>query len=352
MDTNQARVGDWSTHPWVADAQATIRFGVGVSTGAGAHDWSHHLALVQEFEALGFDSHWLPDHPAYLFDCWGLLTALAVSTTRIRIGPLVSCVGYRSPIQLARHAADVDRLSGGRLILGLGNGWVASEFAQLGLPFPPARERAWMLAEAVEIIHGVWGTTSGAAAPAGETTADPLTGLPTLPPFAYHGEHYRLDGAVVRTPPVQRPRVPVMIAGGGERVTLRQVVRYADAANFGADGTPGAVEAADGVRRKLAVLRQHCAELGRPYDSVLPTHFTNPMVLAETETALATKRNQLPAGYRERRQGLYGTPEDAIAYYRPLVEAGLRYFIVNLATYEDGETARLLAREVLPALMS
>src|SRR5262245_48572808 len=123
-----------------------------------------------------------------------------------------------------------------------------------------------MLAEAVEIIHGLWGTTPGAAPPADETVADPLTGLPTLPPLAYHGEHYRLDGAVVRTPPVQRPRVPVMIAGGGERVTLRQVARYADAANFGADGTPGAVQEVERVRRKLEILRQRCDDLGRPYD--------------------------------------------------------------------------------------
>jgi alkanesulfonate monooxygenase SsuD/methylene tetrahydromethanopterin reductase-like flavin-dependent oxidoreductase (luciferase family) len=154
----------------------------------------------------------------------------------------------------------------------------------------------------------------------------------------------------VRNPPVQRPRVPVMIAGGGERVTLRQVAQYADAANFGADGTPGAVQETEGVRHKLAVLRQYCDDLGRPYDSVLPTHFTNPLVLAETEAALADKRNRQPAGYRELRQGLFGTPEQAIAYYRPLVEAGMRYFIVNLATYEDTETARLLAERVLPAL--
>jgi alkanesulfonate monooxygenase SsuD/methylene tetrahydromethanopterin reductase-like flavin-dependent oxidoreductase (luciferase family) len=301
-------------------------------------------------EALGFDSHWLPDHPAFLFDCWGILAALAVSTTRIRIGPLVSCVGYRSPVQLARQAADVDRLSGGRLILGLGNGWFTTEFAQLGLPFLPPRERARMLAETVEIVHGLWGMTSGGDGPHMEEVADPMTEKSTFPALIYHGAHYQLDGAIVRNPPVQRPRVPVMIAGGGERVTLRQVARYADAANFGADGTPGAVEETEGVQRKFGVLRQHCDALGRPYKSVLPTHFTNPVVLAETEAALAEKRNRLPSAYRDLRQGLFGTPQEAIAYYRPLVEAGMRYFIVNLATYEDAETARLIAERVLPEL--
>lgn len=339
----------WVVHPWVTAATGAIRFGAGVTTRAGAHNWSHHLALVQELEALGFDSHWLPDHPAFLFDCWGLLAALAVSTSRIRIGPLVSCVGYRSPIQLARHAADVDRLSGGRLILGIGTGWVAPEFAQLGLPFLPARERLQMLSETVEIVHGLWGTAPGAASAREATIIDPASGVSGLAPFTYSGEHYRLDGAVVRNPPVQRPRVPVMIAGGGEQVTLRQVAQYADAANFGADSTPGAVRAAEGVRRKREALHRHCDDLGRSYDSVLPTHFVNPVVLAETEAALAAKRNALPPAYRNV-QGLFGTPGEAVAYYRPLVEAGLRYFIVNLATYEDAETARLLAERVLPEL--
>ncbi len=339
----------WVTHPWVSAASDAIRFGVGVSTRAGAHDWSRHLALVQELEALDFDSHWLPDHPAFLFDCWGMLAALAVSTSRIRIGPLVSCVGYRSPIQLARHAADVDRLSGGRLILGLGNGWVASEFHQLGLPFPPARARLQMLAETVEIVHGLWGTAPGATSSQEATVTDPVSGMSGLPPFAYSGAYHRLDGAVIRNPPIQRPRVPVMIAGGGERVTLRQVAQYADAANFGMDATPGATGAVADIQRKLAVLHQHCDDLGRPRQSVLPTHFANPVVLAETEAALAAKRDALPPAYRDA-EGLFGTPGDAISYYRPLVDAGLRYFIINLATYEDVETARLLAERVLPEL--
>lgn len=339
----------WVTHPWVATAADTVRFGVGVSTRAGRHVWAHHLSLVRELESLGFDSHWIPDHPAFLFDCWGMLAALAVSTSHIRLGPLVSCVGYRSPIQLARQAADVDRLSEGRLILGLGNGWFAPEYPQLGLSFPPARARQQMLAETVEILHGLWGTGAGTPTSRPERVIDPMTGMPNLPPLTYEGTHYRLEGAVVRNPPIQQPRIPLMIAGGGERVTLRQVALYADAANFGLDSTPGATRTVDSVLRKLTTLRQHCDDLGRPYESVLPTHFTNPVVLAETVDALTAKRDTLPPVYRDA-EGLFGTPRDAIAYYRPLVEAGLRYFIVNLATYEDVETARLLAERVFPEL--
>src|SRR5690349_19001263 len=101
----------WAAHPWVRDARDQIRFGVGVTTPAPIPDWATRRALAHALEALGFDSHWAPDYPAFAPDCWSILAALAGATSRIRLGPLVSCVGYRSPVQLARCAADVDRLS-------------------------------------------------------------------------------------------------------------------------------------------------------------------------------------------------------------------------------------------------
>jgi hypothetical protein len=143
----------------------------------------------------------------------------------------------------------------------------------------------------------------------------------------------------------------VLIAGGGERTTLRQVARYADASNFGI-GMPGSPKEDEAIRRKLAALRRHCEDLGRPYESVLPTHFLNPVVLAETPAALAAKRAALPPVYRTVTEGLYATPEEAIAFYRPLVAAGLRYFIPQFATYDDLESPRLLAERVFPALQS
>lgn len=348
MSGSESRAVPWASHPWVTEGQGRIRFGAGVSARAPLPAWPEHLALARGLEALGFDSHWLADHPAFAPDCWATLAALAVSTARIRLGPLVACVGHRSPVMLARLAADADRLSGGRLVLGLGCGWLADEFAYLGLPFPPAPERQRQLAETIEIVHGLWGTVPGASTPPDTSFIDPALGVAGPPPLTHHGSAYRLDGGLLRHGPVQRPRVPVLIAGGGERVTLRQVASYADASNFGI-GMPNATRDPDELRRKLAVLRRHCEERGRPYESVLPTHFANPVVLAETPAALAAKREALPPVYRTV-EGLFGTPDDAIAFYRPLVAAGLRYFIVNLATYEDRETARLLAERVFPAL--
>lgn len=351
MATNTPPTIAWATHPWVTEGGGRIRFGAGVSSRAPLPDWPTHLALAHGLEELGFDSHWLPDHPVYTADCWTTLAALAVSTRRLRLGPLVSCVIYRSPSLLARQAADVDRLSGGRLVLGLGAGHFAREFGEFGLPHPPGPERARQLAETVDVLNGLWGTAPGSDSPPDTSYAEPLVGLPGPPPFTYRGAHYQLDGALLRHGPVQRPRVPVLIAGGGELTTLRQVARYADASNFGV-GMPGSPREDDEIRRKLAALRRHCDDLGRPHDSVLPTHFLNPVVLAETPAALAAKRAALPPVYRAVDEGLYATPEEALAFYRPLVDAGLRYFIPQLATYDDLETARLLAEQVFPALDS
>jgi alkanesulfonate monooxygenase SsuD/methylene tetrahydromethanopterin reductase-like flavin-dependent oxidoreductase (luciferase family) len=208
-----------------------------------------------------------------------------------------------------------------------------------------------MLVETIAILHGLWGTAVGSDNSPDASYIGTMLNLPGPPPLVHHGAHYRLEEALLRPGPVQRPRIPIMIAGGGERVTLRQVARYADAANLGMDGTPGATRTVDDARRKLATLDQHCADHGRAVESVVPTHFVNPVMLAETAAALDAKRAALPPSYRNA-QGIFGTPEDAIAFYRPYVEAGMRYFIVNLTTFDDLETPRLLAERVFPALQS
>lgn len=105
-------------HPWVAQWQD--RVGFGISIFPQPPDWQRFIQLVQRMEELGVDSYWSYDHPAAHADCWTALSALAVSTEKIRLGTMVDCIYYRSPYLLARQAADVDRASGGRLVLGLG----------------------------------------------------------------------------------------------------------------------------------------------------------------------------------------------------------------------------------------
>jgi alkanesulfonate monooxygenase SsuD/methylene tetrahydromethanopterin reductase-like flavin-dependent oxidoreductase (luciferase family) len=145
--------------------------------------------------------------------------------------------------------------------------------------------------------------------------------------------------------------VPILIAGAGERVTLRQVAAFADASNFGPNPHTGNVLGTDAVQHKFAVLDEHCVRRGRPPDSVLRTHWSPPVVLAETVQALQAKVAAITPD-EHRFYGKYmviGTPEEAVAHFQRLVDAGLQYFIVH--TRADPDTARLLAECVLPALI-
>jgi len=309
-----------AAHPWVAEARHTVGFSL---VGAFLRGWAELRDFVVQAEELGFDAYWANDHPSRSMDCWTQLAALAAVTTRIRLISLVSCVYYRSPVLLARQAADVDLVSGGRLVLGLGIGDDVAEFRQFGLDFPAPAERLDALAETIDVTRGLWDS--------------PLT-------------RHRLAGAQVRPGPVQQPRVPILIGGGGERTTLRLVARYADVSNFGAHEWTGGAFGVDDVRRKCDVLRQHCERIGRPFDSILRSHYTPLLTLAGTASELERKRRaaRIPdAGLRT--APVFATVEDAIAHYQALVDAGMQYFLATVDG-RDAETVDLVARRLRPAL--
>jgi alkanesulfonate monooxygenase SsuD/methylene tetrahydromethanopterin reductase-like flavin-dependent oxidoreductase (luciferase family) len=153
-DSDDASAAAHTIHPWVTDGDTSVRFGL---VPIAAHDdWPAYLHLARTAETLGFDSFWVPDHPTGGAECWTTLAALAAATTRIRLGSLTSCVFYRSPALLARAAADVDRISSGRLVLGLGIGDDDGEFAALNIPWLSVRERQQALEETVHIVRGLW----------------------------------------------------------------------------------------------------------------------------------------------------------------------------------------------------
>jgi len=314
-----------ATHPWVGVGQERVRFAI---VGNSLKEWPQTVEFVQRAESLGFDAYWANDHPLRSQDCWSTLAALAMATTRIRLLSLVSCVYYRSPAMLARLAADVDRISGGRLVLGVGAGDDVPEFAQLDIPFPPIRERQAALEETLRVIRGLWHEA----------------------PFTHEGANFRLANAPFGHPPVQQPHVPILIAGGGELVTLRQVAQYADMANFGAHEWTGGAFDLDDVRRKFAALREHCATLGRDYRSILRSHYTPYLVLAGTRAALERKMEgrRIPDAHL-RTIPLLATPREAIAHYQALADAGMQYFLAVVDGH-DTETVRLLAEEVMPAV--
>lgn len=297
-------------HPWAALGSKEVRAGVCFIDPCA--DWPRYHACAQAAEELNFDSLWVPDHPAIATDCWITLTALAVTTRRIRLGSLVSCVYYRNPVLLARQAADVDRFSQGRLILGLGIGDLPFEFTRLGLPFPGIRERRETLEKVIQSVCEAW-------------------------------ENLPLG-------PTQQPHIPLLIAGAGDR-TLRQVAQYADASNFGPHGDTGGVTHFEDVVSKCHLLDTHCSTVGREQQSVLRTHVTLPLVLGESSDAIAAKQEAAPPPLRNRFAAgtLAVTPQEAVTYYQNLIKAGLRYFILGLWP-GDIDTMRLFNQQVMPFL--
>ena len=298
----------WPLHPFVAQARESVRF---AAAGGAMSTPEQLIGFAQRVEERGFDACWYNDHPMRLLDCWSILSAVAVSTRRIRIFPLVSCIGYRSAAQTARAAADVDRLSHGRLILGIGIGDDEGEFTRLGLAYPPARVRQAALESYLGEIADYW-----------------------------------KEGGF-RFGPVQEGGIPILIAGGGERVTLAQVSRLGHMSNFGPHEWAGGAYGVEGVTRKLDALRRHCEAIGRPYETVLRSHYSPLVVLSENPDRLADKAASIARPPNEYFVDLVATPDDAVRHYQGLVDVGMQYFLANTSA-ADEETLDLLAEKVLP----
>jgi alkanesulfonate monooxygenase SsuD/methylene tetrahydromethanopterin reductase-like flavin-dependent oxidoreductase (luciferase family) len=240
----------------------------------------------------------------------------------------VACLYYQNPVVLARTALDIDAMSGGRLVVGLGIGDLEWEFAQMGIPWPSTPERQAALDETIGLLRWLWGETAAPPEP----------------------KYFSVSASPLPPGPTQQPRIPLLIAGGGERVTLRQVAQHADASNFGEHAYTGGVQGAEAVSRRIATLAQHCRTFGRPPGSVLRSHTTYPLVIATSTTDLAAKiERYVPSWVRElsRDTLIAGTPTEIVSHFDRLVHAGLQYFIAFVYG-NDLETILLFAEEVIP----
>src|SRR6266508_4397268 len=221
---------------------------------AGPATFERVAGYAERAEAIGLSQLWVSDHfwlnldryggpPARRgsLECWTTLSALAVRTRRVRLGSLVMAVGFRSPTLLAKMAATLDQLMGGRLDLGLGAGWNEDEFRENDLPFPPPGERLAMLEEALGVLDAL--LTGGEA------------------PVSYSGRHYHAHNAQVIPGPVQRPRPPLWVGGGGDRL-LGVVARAADGWNVCWAITPERYD------QRLKVLGAACDRAGRSVGEV------------------------------------------------------------------------------------
>jgi F420-dependent oxidoreductase-like protein len=246
---------------------------------------------------------------------WAVLSALAAATSRIRLATLATSVGYRNPAHLAKIAASVDLISRGRLTLGIGAGYFETEYRQYGWEFParPA-VRIRQMEEAVRLILAMW----------------------TQERATFHGRYFHVDDAILEPKPAQQPRPPVLIAGGGEELTLRAVARLADGCNLG--GEPQT------VRHKLAVLRRHCDAAQRDYDAIEKTH-NHSWLIARDAAGVAAKRERL-AGCGPLR-GFVGTVSEAIDLIGRYQDAGVQ-LLINSDYRNDIETRELIASDVMP----
>jgi len=254
-----------------------------------------------------------PDEP--FIEGWTVLSALAAVTKRIRLATLVSSVAYRNPALLAKMAAGVDLISRGRMTLGIGAGWFEEEYRQYGFEFPPRPAvRIRQLEEAVRLIIALW----------------------TTPRTTFHGKYFHAEGAILEPKPNQKPRPPIMIAGGGEQLTLRVVARLADACNVA--GSP------DVVKHKYAVLRGHCEAEQRDYDTIERTNIFS-LLLARDDAALAEKTRRLGVGASF--PGFAGTAARATDLIGQYQDAGVQMFISSVYK-NDPETMELLASDIMP----
>jgi F420-dependent oxidoreductase-like protein len=255
--------------------------------------------VVRSADDAGFDSLWVMDHffqirglgPAEnpMLEGWTALGFMAASTSHARLGLMVGGIHYRLPGLWVKAATTLDVLSGGRAWLGIGAAWNQEESDALGFPMPPLGTRFEMLEETLRIAHAMWQGERGTEE-------------------AFAGAQYTAGRLLNSPQSISRPRVPIMIGGGGEKKTLRLVAQYADATNvFGG---------AEAVARKYAILREHCEAVGRPYGEIERSTLQNTRLSAS---------------------GGEGTesPEAAATRFAALAEAGAQHIIVGIQNIEQ-----------------
>ncbi|WP_067895746.1 LLM class F420-dependent oxidoreductase [Nocardia vaccinii] len=323
-----------------------MRFGIFIPQGwrldlvgiEPAAQWTVMRDLARRADANDdWESLWVFDHfhtvpvptTEATHEAWTLMSAFAASTERIRLGQMCTAMSYRNPAYLAKVAATVDIISGGRVEMGIGAGWYEHEWRAYGYGFPTAGERLARLDEGVQIFRQAWST--------GEATLD--------------GKHYQVDGAIVRPLPLQEGGIPLWIAGGGEKVTLRIAAKYAQYTNFSGED----------FARKSELLRGHCAEVGTDFDAIVRSANTTVVTgatEAEIQDRLTTLHTRLaPVLGKEAadswidRAITHGTPDQITEKLSALRDLGLGYAIVNFpeAAY-DTSGVELFEREVIPAL--
>ncbi|HXR23342.1 MAG TPA: LLM class flavin-dependent oxidoreductase [Acidimicrobiales bacterium] len=303
----------------------------GVQLQAQGTTWAEYARGVQAVEELGFGSVWTFDHllpfvgpdDRPCFETLTTLGAMTVLTSRARIGVLVNGVLYRPPAVLAKAAAQVDEMSGGRLDFSLGAAWAEREFKAYGLDFPPLAERYARLDEALRLVKLLW-------------AQDRTT---------FRGRFYRVEEAPCDPKPVQSPHPPITIGGAGLG-SLRIAAAHANRLNLVGPATKCA--------ERITKLEELCAETGRNFDEIELSAHPNIAVAPTADQAEALARRAAATNSQDldtqRANWLIGTPADVVEGLRSYTAVGVNHFVFAAGHPFDLAPLRLLQQEVLPAL--
>lgn len=302
-------------------------------------DWDDWTRLLRAAEEMDFHSVWRSDHFFSLsgdttqasLETWVSLTFAARETKRVRLGTLACPMTFRHPSLLARMAAQVDALSGGRLELGIGAGWNAVEHKAFGVPFPPTKTRMDMLEEGIQVIRALLRDS----------------------PANFKGEIYQIEDAECYPRPVQSP-LPIAVGGSGERRTLKIAARYADHWNAVGVGLAG-------YPHKREVLERHCADAGRDATEIrrslmcgfilgrdeagIEEHFRRVARIISLEQAPSDSSMQQ---LRDARGWLVGTPSEVVEQIKEWEALGVEEVMLQHLDHKDMGTLELIAKEIIP----
>ena len=306
-----------------------VRFGLFFpQVGQGFASIKERVLLA---DRLGYDSVFFVDHmwsrglpEIDHLEAWTLMSATAAITQRLRIGTLVLCNSYRNPALLAKMASSLDVVSGGRLILGLGAGWMDEEYRGYGYPFPRLRVRAEQLEEGIEVIKRLF----------------------TEPRATFQGKYYALDEAVNQPKPVQKPHPPILIGGAGEKVILPIVARHADVWNCPNNH-------AQELARRLDVLHSHCAAIGRDPQEIEVSEQCI-VVLGRDQKDFRSKwgiaKKMLGGVFDLEKTAFRGTPQQVADQLQARVAEGVTFFTFLLSDFHSPESLELFAEKVMPVV--
>jgi F420-dependent oxidoreductase-like protein len=291
--------------------------------------WADWVALAEACERLGFDALFRSDH--YLsvagraergsLDAWGTVSALSAITTTLRFGTLVSPATFRHPSVLAKAVVTADHISGGRVELGIGTGWLEDEHAAYGFRFPPMGERMAILAEQLEIIRHQWDDER----------------------FDFDGEHYVIRQLDARPKPVQRPHPPLIVGGAAGPRSARLAARWADEYNT-VYVTP------EEAKQRRRVLDEACDAVGRD-PRTLRFSMMNGFVVGADRGEVRARTDRLSDwGTPPGDPWIVGTPEQIVARLREYEAAGIEGVMLQHHLFEDYDALELIGREIIPAL--